>query len=218
MGMPFTQDAFFEVFRLYNSAVFPWQIVIHALAFTVIPLMAFQSRSRLVIAARATGLILAALWAWMGAVYHIQFFAKINPAAAVFGAFFILQAMLFLFLMAWRSPSVLLHPSRVRQGVGLLMMVFGLLGYPVLNAVLGHEYFDSPTFGAPCPTTIFTIGLMLTLRNVHPVLWIVPIAWSFIGGSAAFLLGVPQDASLLVAGMVALVLLLVARRKKHTAS
>ena len=212
MQLPFTQEAFFDVFQLYNAAVFPWQIVIQALAFMVIPLMALQRQARSLIWARLIGLILAALWAWMGAVYHILYFAKINPAAVLFGAFFIMQALLFLFLMVWRSPSVLLHPSRARQVIGPLMMIFGLLAYPVLNGVLGHGYLESPTFGAPCPTTIYTIGLMLTLRNVHPLLWVVPIAWSFIGASAAFLLGVPQDFSLVAAGVIALVLLFAFRK------
>lgn len=207
MQMPFTQDAFFEIFRVYNAAVFPWQLVLHALAFMVLPLVAVQRQSRSTVAARTTGLILVVLWAWMGGVYHIFFFAQINPAAVFFGAFFILQAVFFLIFMVWRSPPVSLHPSKIRQIVGSLMMLFGLLVYPILNVWLGHEFFESPTFGAPCPTTIFTLGLLLLLRNVHWVLWGVPVAWSVIGGSAAFLLGVPQDISLIVSGIVALVVL-----------
>lgn len=213
MQLPFTQEAFFEIFRLYNTAVFPWQIALHALAFMAIPLLALQSQSRTSVSARLIGLILVVLWTWMGIVYHILFFSKINPAAVAFGLFFILQAFLLLLLMVWRAPPVSLHPARVRQVIGPLMMIFGLLGYPVLNGMLGHEYLESPTFGAPCPTTIFTIGLMLTVRPVHVLLWVVPIAWSFIGGSAAFLLGVPQDISLLVAGAIALVVLFISSRE-----
>lgn len=207
MQMPFTQDAFFEVFRLYNTRVFPLQLVMHAIAIMVIPLPALQSRTRSAMPGRLVGIILAVLWAWMGVVYHILFFAEINPAARLFGAFFVLQAVLFLFFMAWRSPPVFFHVSKARQIIGPLMMVFGLLMYPLLNGFMGHAYFESPTFGAPCPTTIFTLGLMLMIRNVHPLLWIVPLAWSLIGGSAAFMLDVPQDYSLIASGFLVMMLL-----------
>ena len=211
MQLPFTPEAFFEVFRLYNAAVFPWQLVLYALAFMVIPLVAVQEQLKSLAAARAIGLVLVVLWAWMGGVYHIRFFTQINPAAWLFGMLFILQAVLFLVLLVWRSPSRFLHVSRARQALGALMMLFGLLLYPLLNGWLGHGYFESPTFGTPCPTTIFTLGLLFAARNVHWSLWIVPIAWSFVGGSAAFLLAVPQDYALLVSGLAAVIVLPVTR-------
>jgi hypothetical protein len=39
-------------------------------------------------------------------------------------------------------------------------------------------------------------------------LLVIPFAWSLIGGSAAFLLGVPQDWALLVSGLLAAPMLL----------
>jgi Family of unknown function (DUF6064) len=57
-----------------------------------------------------------------------------------------------------------------------------------------------PTFGLPCPTTIFTAGLLLLAAPHSRTLAIVPIVWSVVGGSAAFLLGVSADYALPVAG------------------
>jgi hypothetical protein len=54
---------------------------------------------------------------------------------------------------------------------------------------------------APCPVTLFTFGLLLLARG--PVAWwllVIPVAWSLVGGSAAFLLHVPQDWVLLFSG------------------
>ena len=58
-----------------------------------------------------------------------------------------------------------------------------------------------PTFGLPCPTTIFTAGVLMLATPRAPGLSIVPVIWSAIGGSAAFLLGVPADIGLPIAGI-----------------
>jgi hypothetical protein len=57
----------------------------------------------------------------------------------------------------------------------------------------------------PCPVTLFTLGmLLLTVDPVPRWLLIVPVSWSLIGGSAALLLGIPQDWPLLLSGIVTL--------------
>jgi uncharacterized membrane protein YjjB (DUF3815 family) len=66
----------------------------------------------------------------------------------------------------------------------------------------------TPLFGvAPCPTTIFTLGMLL-LSNASWRLFAIPLVWSIIGGSAAVLLGVPQDYGLILAGAVAAIFLI----------
>jgi len=56
----------------------------------------------------------------------------------------------------------------------------------------------------PCPVTIFTLGLLLLAAPMPRGLLAIPFLWSLVGGSAAFLLGVPQDWVLLIAGIAAL--------------
>jgi hypothetical protein len=48
---------------------------------------------------------------------------------------------------------------------------------------------------------IFTAGLLMFARSVSWRLAIVPVIWSVIGGSAAFLLGVRADYALPTAGL-----------------
>lgn len=70
---------------------------------------------------------------------------------------------------------------------------------------LGHDYPATPTFGLPCPTTILTVGVLLTVQGRVPVsLSVVPILWGGIGGSAALLLGVQTDYVLLASGVLLL--------------
>jgi hypothetical protein len=84
------------------------------------------------------------------------------------------------------------------------MVAYALIAYPVLNAWLGHAYPSTPTFGAPCPTTIFTLGVLTIARERRAsLLLIVPLLWSVVGGSAAFLLGVWQDLGLLASAVTA---------------
>lgn len=59
-----------------------------------------------------------------------------------------------------------------------------------------------PTFGLPCPPTIFTVGLLMFLERPCPRrVVLVPIVWSIVGVQAAFLLGVAQNLALGVAAV-----------------
>ena len=88
------------------------------------------------------------------------------------------------------------------------MLLYGLVIYPVLGYFLGHRYPASPTFGAPCPTTIFTFGLLLwATSRVNWFYYMLPLIWSLIGFTAALNLGVREDIGLLVAGIAGTLLL-----------
>ena len=58
-----------------------------------------------------------------------------------------------------------------------------------------------PTFGVPCPTVLLTAGFLLAATpSAARVALVVPVVWSFLGGSAAFLLGIWADLALPLAG------------------
>ena len=75
------------------------------------------------------------------------------------------------------------------------------LAYPVINAIQHKTLSRIPAFGGPCPTTIFTAGLLMLAAPRSWTLSIVPVIWSLVGGSAAFFLGVPADYVLPIAGI-----------------
>ncbi|MCC2635238.1 MAG: hypothetical protein K0S48_3124 [Ramlibacter sp.] len=84
--------------------------------------------------------------------------------------------------------------------------------YPVWSTVGGHAYPDLPTFGLPCPTTIFTIGMLAMVRGGRTwPLFVAPVLWSMIGLQAAFLFGVVPDLGLGVAGLAGIALALRSR-------
>jgi hypothetical protein len=81
--------------------------------------------------------------------------------------------------------------------------------YPTLGYFLGHIYPKSPTFGLPCPTTIFTFGLLLwTDVKLPKTILIIPFLWSLVGFTAALTLGILEDTGLLVSGVLGVGLIL----------
>lgn len=88
-------------------------------------------------------------------------------------------------------------------------MIIALFGYPLLGYLFGHIYPYLRTFGVPCPTTIFTFGVLICSENKVPkVILLVPFVWSLLGFSAAAKLGIQEDTALLVTGFISTVILL----------
>jgi hypothetical protein len=195
--MPFTVERFFELFAQYNLAIWPMQIV--AMIAGLLVLWLLWSSTRLA-AAVILGL-LGAMWLVNGIGYHWLFFAQINPIARVFAAIFVLQALLLVFAALTRSGLRFRIGKQPASIIGLACVLFAFFIYPVIGWLAGHRYPAMPMFGlAPCPTTIFTIGVLL-LGQWREVRWLlaIPGIWAAIGGSASFLLGVPQDYALFAA-------------------
>jgi hypothetical protein len=200
MTLPFSRQQFFDVIARYNEAVWPAQIALFALALGVaIWVLARRGHGRVI------GWLLASLWAWMAVAYHFAFFSAINPAAWLFGAAFLGHASLsMVYARALRFESV----RGADRVAGVVLIAYGLIGYPILGWLVGHAYPHVPTFGLPCPTTILTLGvLLLAQRPVPAALFAVPLALSAVGSVAAFQLGVPQDFGLLVAGLITVAVL-----------
>ena len=211
MRIPFSRQAFFEVFEAYNLAVWPAQILLIALAVAALVTVIRPVRhGDATIAA-----ILAAFWMWMGVVYHMVYFTAINPAAWGFGTLFVLQGLVFLLAGVYRGRLSFRYRSGAVAHLGSILILYALLIYPLLGYLLGHRYPESPTFGLPCPTTIFTFGLLLwTDRKVPYYVLIIPVLWAVVGFSAALSLGVLEDIGLLVAAVVAVGALRVRNRSR----
>jgi Family of unknown function (DUF6064) len=215
MRLPFSVDAFFAVIAQYNESVWPAQVLLLLIALAAIAILALKRPWSSV----AISGILASLWAWVGLVYHLAFFTSINPLAYVFGALSLVGAAVFVWLGIARRELDFALRSDARGVVGILLVVFALVIYPTWSTLAGHGYPNLPTFGLPCPTTIFTIGMLAMARaSKVRIALVVPILWSLVGGQAAFLLDVPPDFGLLAAGLIALGFALRIRRGTEVVS
>ena len=202
MQLPFTADAFFEVFARYNVALWPMVILLWlaALGAVVAVLRAPGPRS-----SAAAAAVLAALWLWGGAVYHAAYFTRINPAAWGFAALFVVEAGLLAWYGVARRALDFGRAAPLPRAVGIGLAVYAL-AYPGLNLLAGHSYPAMPTFGVPCPSGIFTAGMLLTSPRRPPAaIMIVPVFWALVGGSAAVVLGVIADYVLLGCAAILLV-------------
>lgn len=194
--LPFTHQQFIFVFTLYNGAIWPLQPLVHVAGIVMLLWLMRPSRA----CDRASVALLAAMWIWTGVVYQIGFFSRINALALAFGALFALEGVLLL-EAALRGRLAFGSTKGWRRTAGWALLVYTLLIYPLLGLVSGRNYFDLPAFGVtPCPVTLTTIGVLLLATPPLPRrLYVIPAAWTLVGGSAALLLGMPQDWALLLA-------------------
>ena len=205
MKLPFNIEQFLGVFEKYNHAIYPLQVLFYALAVVVV-FLAFKAganRNKIIAA------ILSFYWLWMGLVYQVLFFSSINKLAYAFGAFFMIQSALFFYMGVLRNRLSFSLKKNLQGFLGILLVLYALILYPWISHALGHRYPASPGLGLPCPTTIFTFGLLLwSDKKLKPGILIIPLSWSVVGLSAALNLGMTEDYGLIVAGILSSVFIL----------
>lgn len=211
MSLPFSREAFLAVFAQYNQGIWPAQALLLLLALFAV-WAAGRGRPW---SGRAVAAVLGLLWLWTGAVYHWTFFTALNPPAWAFGALVIAQGLAFLWVGAWRGRLEFRWRADAYGWTGAALIAYALAVYPALAVLFGHAYPAMPTFGAPCPTTIFTFGLLLWTPHLARWLLAIPFAWSVVGVSAALQLGVWEDIGLVVAGVIGTTMLLWRERRGH---
>ncbi len=197
--LPFTTEEFFAVFARYNKAIWPTQILAAALGLAAVLLLLRSCPTT----SQVVSAILATFWLFTGVGYHWPFFAPINPIAHEFALLFLPQSAFLLVHGVARQAITYQSMAGWQGGVGWVLIVYALVLYPLIGLAGAHPYPQTLLFGiAPCPTTIFTLGVLL-MGNAGWPLFVIPLMWSAIGGSAAVLLAVPQGYGLILAGLLA---------------
>lgn len=212
LELPFSIEQFLGVFRDYNNSIWPAQLIAYLLGILA-TLLANWNKTAF---HKINSALLGAFWLWTGIFYHLIFFSEINKVAYLFGGLFIIQAVLFL-VSGVAKDELQFHFRSNRYGAaGGVLIFYAMIIYPILNANLGHEYPYTPMFGVtPCPTTIFTFGMLLWSTRKMPLwLLIIPGLWSLIGFVAAIRLGMYEDFGLLLAGIIAIGMLFARHRKE----
>jgi Family of unknown function (DUF6064) len=207
------------VVQTYNRAIWPAQVVAYVLALALVwsairPRYGSYGR----VAHSLAGAALAAAWAWTGVVFCFRYFASINFLAPVYGALFIVQALLLAWTAAIRgriSPRVQSDPF---GWVGLGLVIYAIGGYPLIAEVAGEGLESARVVGlAPGPTAVFTLGVLLLAEGRTPLhLTAVPVLWSLIAGVTAWELAVVEDVALPLIGLGTLALIVWKnQRRRH---
>ncbi|HKK46593.1 MAG TPA: DUF6064 family protein [Balneolaceae bacterium] len=203
--LPFTTEQFLEIFRSYNLAIWPAQIFAYLLGLGAI-ILAIR---KIQVSDKLVSFILGIFWLWMGIAYHLLFFSRINEAALLFGGIFIIQGVLFI-AFGMLTNKLRFHFQNNIYGIaGILLISYAMIIYPFIGTLSGHGYPYAPMFGiAPCPTVIYTFGLLLWTQGKVPAwLLVVPALWSLVGFSAALQLDMPEDFGLIAAGIFSVTML-----------
>ena len=196
MQLPFTREQFFELFAAYNKALWPAAVALWMASAVILALRLSARRPH----DPWISALLAGHWAWSALAYHVAFFTRINPAAWLFAALFLGQAVLFFRIGVVQRRLSFAPWDNAWAPLAWALIAYSL-AYPAINAIDHLSLLRIPTFGVPCPTTIFTAGVLMLASPRSWRLSTVPVIWSAIGGSATFLLEVHADVALPIAGM-----------------
>ena len=209
MNLTVNLNELMSAFEAYNLAIWPMQVFAYLAGIVAL----YSSLKRTPFSNNIASGILSFLWLWTGIIFCVFFWGPIYPSAYAFAVLFLAQGLLFLFNAI--KPRVSFHAGRNRFSyVGALFIAYAMIGYPLAGYFLGHTYPRFLPFGlAPCPTAVFTLGmLMLTNKKVPKYILTIPGIWS-IAAIVPVISGIYEDAGLILAGLVCIPLLF--RRDKE---
>jgi Family of unknown function (DUF6064) len=209
--LPFTAEILFSSFEQYNRALWPLPIGAPVLGLTLLALALRPVRH----GDRAIGMLLALAWLWVGIGYEFLHFAALDFAAPAYGAFFILEGLLLGWSALIRNRLACRFTGDLFGWCGLALALAAVLAWPLADALWSRGWQSMRVVGlAPGPTAVFTLGILLLSAGRAPLhLAIIPLLWTLIAGATAWILGIPHDLALPVAGIGAVVLILWKNRR-----
>ena len=200
----FAPRIYWRLFESINVAVWPAQLL---LVGTALAWVGWFMRRGAEAAPRASAVALALCWFFVAWAFLLQRYAPINWAADAFALGFALQGLGLLALVGCGPLQASVQPWRRAAGLGLLL--WALLGHPLLALLSGRPWMQAEVFGlAPDPTAIGTLGWLLLLegraRVLPRFLWLVPLAWCAISAATLATMGEWQAVVPLAAALLAL--------------
>jgi hypothetical protein len=210
--MPFNLEMLLDYFAVYNERIWPTQWVGYVAGLLIlVPLFRPGKAWNRVV----TG-VLALLWLWVSLVFWVPAASEMAMLYAP-AALFAVQGLLFLHALV-RGHLSYGPAGRVDTILGLAFIAYALVGYPLVGLGVGHVYPHaafSPLF--PCPAIVLTFGLLLFARGVPRHLLIIPTLWA-LSGLLWFSLGMFEDAGMVTAGVVGVVLITARERAARRAA
>jgi hypothetical protein len=197
----FSQQTYHRLFALYNTELWPLQIVALVLGAALLVLWR-RGGDR---AGRAIAAILAVCWLWVAWGFHWQRYASINWAASYFALAFVVQALLLLWAAVVRGRLAPLAATRLQPRAGLGLLLFALLIFPLMGPLLGRSWTQAEVFGmAPDPTALATLGVLL-FAGARPAwgLFPIPVAWCLLSGATLWAMEAPDFAIVPLAALLA---------------
>ena len=213
--IPYTRDVYLHFFDSYNLGIWPAQVAGYAVCLLLLWWALRPGRA----SGRVATAAFAALWLWTGIVFHIMHFARIDFAATVLGALFLLQGLLLLL-----SGTIL---GRVRFGFdggaagwfGIVLVAAAAVLYPLAALATGTDWRSVAYVGvAPATTILLTFGMLLLADRRTPWhLLVLPFVLACAVGARGYAIDMPQDVALPLAALATLCLAVYRNRLSRSA-
>ena len=196
--MELTGEQLLGVFAEYNAMIWPMQIVAYLLGVTGL----FLSIRKTSVSNRLVPAILAFFWLWVGFAFWFPSGQQGFAPGYLFAAIFLVQGVLFL-IQAVRPKLAFGFQSNLASWVGIVFVLYALVGYPLFGYFIGHIYPAAPPFGlTPCPVVTYTFGLLLlTTKKMPRSLLIIPFCYS-LSGFLWVSIGMTEDIGMIASGLV----------------
>lgn len=206
--MSFIND-FFSTLQSYNEAFLSITIFTFLLGALIVYLAARKSKN----SSKVISALMSFLWIWSGVVFFIIYYGPIDaeflgltiPGVWYLGGIlFLIQSFLFLFFGVVKSSLSFKFSSEISHVIGALMILYAMVIYPIIGFLSGYGYPRYPIFGtAPCPLTIFTVGLLQwSDRKIPLVIVVIPFIWALMGIMPVLALNVWADIGEVLSGIV----------------
>jgi Family of unknown function (DUF6064) len=207
--LPFTAEILFASVAQYNRALWPLPPIalLLGLATVLLTVRPVRDGNRLISA------YLAAAWLWVGIVYHMLHFGRLDFAAPLYGALFVVEGLLLLWVTVRGRLAFRFHGGPI-DWVGIVLAMLAV-AWPLVDRLSGLSWQSERVVGlAPAPTTVLTLALLLLASGRAPLyLALIPLLWTLIAGVTAWILAIPQDLALPVVGLGSFGLLLWKNRR-----
>lgn len=200
----FSPRTYYRLLELYNTAIWPAQLAGVAIGVAIVGLLFGKHGARDRIAAG----LLAAGWLWIAWAFHYQRYAQINWAATGFAAAFAFQGVLLVVFGIFTARLAFQSPRGGSGWIAMALVVFTVVGYPVIAPVVGRPWTTAETFGVtPDPTAIATLAMLALARGrIRWLLAVIPLLWCAIAVATLWAMDAPEAVVVTGAALLALLL------------
>ncbi|MDJ0511987.1 MAG: DUF6064 family protein [Methyloceanibacter sp.] len=198
----FSPQTYYRLFELYNTSLWPAQILTLAAGVGIAALTTRGPHWR----GRLIAAVLAFIWLFVAWGYFIDRYAAINLAAPYFALGFVVQAILLAVVGAILGHITFEGAKTLTGKVGVALFLFALVFQPLVGVLLGREWFGLELFGsAPDPTVVGTLGILLAADRIRWELLVLPALWCAITGATLWVMNSPEALLMPLVGLLVLV-------------
>jgi len=200
----------------YNQMFFPFSLILpSALALMAILLVLFRFTRPNARSGCLMNLFLALLYAIAGfETFYPTFLGEVTVEYIIGAVIMWVFSLLFVWDAFQRKTAYRLSPRTDLKVLSLLLMSYGIFVYPLVEWMLGFTWPKMVFFGAECPSTIFTIGLLIgSIPRVNKIIYVALSIGAVISGGTFSMLGATFDIAYFASGVCGLLMLIKYRKE-----